>query len=245
MNELNIIKSVKLNTLVGKTFHIFCKECLTFTEHTVLTNAESIGSYPMSNSDETYDWNDDYQILQCLGCKTPSFRSNHTDSEDFNEVIKIYPVRDSKAWTEKSFYNLPFSIKLIYIEVVECYNRNNLFLCAAGLRALVEGICKDKNIVDGATEILPDGKFSESKADDLRGKINGLAEKGIISTSYAESLHEQRFLGNKTLHELKTPKKDEIKIALEIIEHIFHGIYEIPSKTEELKNKRTGKKEIF
>jgi hypothetical protein len=34
----------------------------------------------------------------------------------------------------------------LYEEAITCYNEKVLILCAAGLRALLEGICQDKRI---------------------------------------------------------------------------------------------------
>lgn len=72
----------------------------------------------------------------------------------------------------------------------------------------------------------------------LDGKINGLQERGLITKSQQCALHELRFLGNKALHDLDIPSKNELEIAFEIIEHLLLEIYELPIKTSELKTKR-------
>jgi hypothetical protein len=75
----------------------------------------------------------------------------------------------------------------------------------------------------------------------LQGKINGLHEKGKLTKEHAEILHEHRYLGNTSIHDLAAPSKEELSLALEIIEHVFDTIYEIPEKAIQLRHKRLRK----
>ena len=59
-------------------------------------------------------------------------------------------------------------------------------------------------------------------------------EKGILTKRNADILHEHRFLGNEALHELTQPSKDELALAIQIIEHILEHIYELLDKAAEL-----------
>ena len=40
------------------------------------------------------------------------------------------------------------------------------------------------------------------KQKNLEGKINGMAERGLITTNQAATLHQIRFFGNDAAHEL-------------------------------------------
>jgi len=123
-----------------------------------------------------------------------------------------------------------------------CYNNENLTLCGAGVRALVEGLCNENKIVDGEIESTKrDGSKVKKRADNLQGRINGLAEKGKLTKENAEILHEHRFLGNTAIHDLSAPTKEELNLAITIIEHVFDNIYEIPEMATQLKNKRLKK----
>lgn len=103
-------------------------------------------------------------------------------------------------------------------------------------------MCKENAITDGEIEIIkPDGTVSIKRVDTLQGKINGLHEKGKLTKENAENLHEHRFLGNSAIHELSVPKKDELSLAIEIIENVFDTLYEIPEKVSELRHKRLRK----
>jgi len=46
----------------------------------------------------------------------------------------------------KPYSKLKPKLRVIYEEAVACYNNEAFILCAAGLRAILEGICQDKNI---------------------------------------------------------------------------------------------------
>ena len=63
-----------------KTFKILCSSCKNNTKHKVLTSINEKGSEPW---DEYYSfqWDTDYEIIQCLGCETVSFRSYSINSE--------------------------------------------------------------------------------------------------------------------------------------------------------------------
>ena len=137
---------------------------------------------------------------------------------------------------------MPPVLRRIYSETVDCYNNDNLILCAAGVRALVDGLCMANNVIDGEVERKDKSGNSRLKREkNLEGKINGLYEKRILTEINAKTLHELRFLGNTAIHELAVPYKGELALALSIAEHIFESIYEIPRKAEELRDKRLTK----
>ena len=51
-------------------------------------------------------------------------------------------------------------------------------------------------------------------------------------------LHEHRFLCNEAIHELKTPSKEDLRLAIEIVENVFETLYGIPKKGMKLKKNR-------
>ena len=68
------------------------------------------------------------------------------------------------------------------------------------------------------------------RKNDLRGKIEGMLEKGLITPGQRDILHEHRFLGNEALHQLDTPNSQELNLAIDIIEHTLEHLYEIRDK---------------
>ncbi len=243
------MKKYDLNQSVDKEHSILCQTCKITTKHKVLTSVNEYGKEPMGYGD-FYQWNNDYEIVQCLGCETVSFRSDHSNSEDYdpedgeyyiNELL--YPKRTKDTWVTKDFFNVPPNLKRIYRETIDSYNNDNLTLCGAGIRALVEGLCNENGIIDGEIEqTKKDGTIIKVRSKNLQAKINGLHEKGKITEANAEILHEHRFLGNTAVHELSIPHKEDLLLAIEIIENVFDNLYEIPEKAMQLKYKRLRKK---
>ncbi|KMP12574.1 hypothetical protein UZ36_00465 [Candidatus Nitromaritima sp. SCGC AAA799-C22] len=57
-----------------------------------------------------------------------------------------------------------------------------------------------------------------------------------MTQQHSDALHERGYLGNEAVHELAQPSRDELALAIEIIEHIFGSVYEIPQKAQDLKS---------
>jgi hypothetical protein len=145
----------------------------------------------------------------------------------------------------KQYINAPDKIERLYKETVEAFNSYSLLFCAGGLRALVEGICAYQGVTEGPRRDQNTGEFIKkrgtdeiAKFDTLDCKIEGLAEKGILTIRQATMLHEHRYLGNKALHELDYPNKDALQVAIKIIEHVMDDLYSIPSQADGLKRIR-------
>lgn len=231
----------------GKDLKVLCSSCKNITKHKVLTSVTEHGSEMWDEYDGIY-WDTDYEIIQCQGCETISFRSHSINSEhDDHEgrpipSILVYPNRSKNTIALKNFMNVPYNLQRIYRETVDSFNAGSLTLCGAGVRALVEGICQENGITDGnITYVKKDGTQTTKKSMNLQGKINGLHESGKLTSHYADILHEHRFLGNDAIHELSTPNKEDLELAIEIIENVFDTLYEVPSKGQRLKNKRLKK----
>ncbi|NDD14413.1 MAG: hypothetical protein EB072_17655, partial [Betaproteobacteria bacterium] len=54
-------------------------------------------------------------------------------------------------------------------------------------------------------------------------------------------LHKHRFIGNNAVHDLSRPSDNDLKIAIEIVQHMFESLYEILEKAEALKVARSKK----
>jgi len=148
-------------------------------------------------------------------------------------------------WPIKKTLHIPINLGTIHNEVLDCYVSQNYILCASGIRALIEGLCKDKKVLTGLVKVKDkSGKYTQKRKKDLRGKINGLYEKGILTKTNTEFLHTLRFLGNEAIHELNKPSSRELLLAIEIVNSIITSVYEIPEKSKELKIVRKAKKKI-
>jgi len=218
----------------------YCSTCSRPTNQKVLKEEEI-----KYHEQETGWWDDtSYQIIQCMGCDTISFRKLYNDIsiqqsyEEDTTSQELYPKRGSHSRPIKAYRNLPIDIKKVYQETIDAYNNNLTLLCGVGIRAVVEAICIDKAITEG---IFTNSSGKQVKSKSLDGKIYGLASKGYLTSDNAEILHELRFLGNAAVHELSTPSLDELSLAIDIIELIIDNIYEVKHKAQKLMTKRIGK----
>jgi len=105
---------------------------------------------------------------------------------------------------------LPTKISNLYKEVKTAIENKLYILASAGLRAIIEGTYIDKNL---------------SPQRDLKQKIENLFNEGLLTKNDADRLHSIRFLGNSAIHELDTPKENQIRIALDIVNHYLKTIY--------------------
>jgi len=235
---------IEENTTKGESLKIQCSECNGETIHLVLQSIDT-SHVEWIDPQDVYAWSDNYQIVQCQGCKTISFRHlrryhEYPDLDDGTETL--YPERSKKRLSKKDYSKASASLRRIYQETIECFNNEIYTFCATGLRAIVEGICEEQGIKDGPIiERQKDGSSKIVRRHNLYGKISGLSEKDILTSKDSDILHEHRLLGNEAAHELSQPSPEELTLAIEIIEHILDTLYEIPEKAEELRNKKVSR----
>lgn len=104
---------------------------------------------------------------------------------------------------------------MLYNEIVRALNQNSLILASMGLRSLLEGICKDKGITGSNLEKIIDN-------------IN------FINENIKLNLHGIRFMGNAAAHELDSLSREEILIALEIVEDLMNYTYDLDYKSSRI-----------
>ncbi len=251
----SVTTKIEQNKSKDEKFKAFCATCKSETNHLVaqsvdVTGGEVVRYGPDENDQASVDWSDRYQIIQCLGCDTFSFchrnwfseAQEHYGSNDYNDgtTTWLYPQRGKDVLTAKEFYNAPRNLRAIYKEIITCFNNDSPVLCAAGLRAAIEGLCAAHGITNGPVETKKaDGSVEVNRRENLEGKISGLSEKGLLTMQSADILHEHRYMGNEAVHELSRPSDENLTIAIEIIEHTFESLYEIPEKAEALRKNRT------
>lgn len=168
---------IEENKSKGEKFKAFCATCKTETNHVVAqsvdtTDSETIHYGPDDNDRDTIDWSNWYQIIQCLGCDTFSFRHKNWFSEaqeyygpnDYNDgtTSVLYPQRSKDILNAKDFYNAPKNLRAIYKEVVNCFNGDSPVMCAAGLRATIEGLCAENGVNDGPVKVTKNKKSLEN-----------------------------------------------------------------------------------
>jgi Domain of unknown function (DUF4145) len=237
------------NAKKGEVCEVFCIKCNVETEHHILHSFDVSGSEQVEPVEEYQGeygiwWSTSHQLIRCAGCKTVSYREERSFSEEEGTDEVLYPIRSKGKLTAMDFHNAPTTLRRIYRETIDAFNNECLTLCAGGLRAIVEGICADQKIKKGPVEIEVKGKMVVQQKTTLDGKISGLRENGILTKAKAELLHAHRYLGNEALHDLEMPSVDELRLAIEIIEHVLEELYTIQDKAHEIewrrKQRRTG-----
>jgi hypothetical protein len=220
---------------------VHCNSCARQTRHGVLR----VYSEPPSDGD-ALSW----QIVQCAGCEGISFyreRASETATPGEWEVAEydVYPLRSYRP--PRDFVAAPDNIERLYRETIDALNSRSFLFCAGGLRALVEGICAERGVLDGPQLDAATGQYARRRnnGEVIRGstlicKIEGLREKELVTKAQAETLHEQRYLGNRALHELDVPSEHTLSVALSLLEHIMDELYQIPAQSQGLRQSRTS-----
>ncbi|MBA3003122.1 MAG: DUF4145 domain-containing protein [Desulfurivibrio sp.] len=200
-----------------------CRVCERETNHSVLSQYDE-----SSRGDYAYDMY--YQILECMGCDTKSFRQIFKDIEQAFQISEsewevptetnVYPKFIKGHKELDGNYYLPNIVGEIYKEVILAFQEDALILAGLGLRGTVEAVCNNLNI----------------EGRNLEVRISKLATAGYISRKDAERLHGIRFMGNDAAHEIKKPKLEQLSAALKIVEHLLSTVYiieyEIDGKIE-------------
>jgi len=212
---------------IGSRRKLYCNTCKGETHHELLFvhkkhyNEVANEPYPQVVFEEEFR----YCLWVCCGCDTATLEETYNNTGMINDEgeevweSKLYPRRERTDWPIKRFRRLNTKLSSIYREVIESFNGDSRILCATGLRALLEGICADK----------------QTGGKDLVHKINGLKEH--LPSNIVDSLHGFRFMGNEAAHELQAPERSELQLAIEVIEDLLNFLYELEYKAGRLPKK--------
>jgi hypothetical protein len=212
-----------LNGTVDQEINIPCVTCAGTPSHKVMASFDEAGSE--GDRHHSFDWQEYNQVVQCLGCKTISFRKASMNSEEYYQVSeddfehavseKLFPSRlvGRKGLGEDARY-LPQTVSVIYDETLAALANQCPVLSGIGLRALIETICKEKNAV---------GK-------DLFSQIDSLQATHILTPNSATVLHKIRTLGNAAAHEVKPHSEKQLGLAMDIIEQLLREVYILPKQ---------------
>ena len=219
MNNENLEKIPKIRNL-------YCNRCRGLTKHESLwkTSRQNVEL----DEQEELEFLEDYIYIvgQCCGCESISLeeRYKHMGYPENMWDKQYYPKRRINHINPKFFNKLPDKLLKIYKESVTSFNSGTHLLCSVGLRSLIEGVCKDKNIT----------------GRNLETKIDGLSN--ILPENIVRNLHSLRFMGNDAVHELDPPTYYELRLSIEICEDLLNYLYELDYKTTQLKKCRDFKK---
>ncbi|MGI9558800.1 MAG: DUF4145 domain-containing protein [Thermodesulfobacteriota bacterium] len=209
-----------------KEFDTTCSKCSGKPKHTVLRMFKSSGDEGFG----AYNWWRNYQIIQCKGCKTISFRETFCDSENLETVldeqgvpieapqvdVTLYPPRvESRKELENVVY-LPSTVKRIYNETLKAFNSQLSILTGLGIRALIESTCKE----------------NEASGYTLKKRIRSMVEKQILNQIDADILDKLRESGNKSGHEFEPLDEKQLITAMDVVEHLLQDVFIMPKRME-------------
>lgn len=173
---------------------------------------------------EKFTW----QVLRCLGCHTYGFARRHDDYETIewdhggqinHEVsISLYPSVLSEHRPIAETYFLPPLIQKVYKQTLLALADHSYVLASIGLRACIEAVCNQLEV----------------SGSNLEKRIDQLFKAGHVSNGDKRRLHAIRFLGNDAAHEIKEPNESDIRIALEIVEHLLSTVFILEKKAKSL-----------
>jgi hypothetical protein len=152
---------------------VACQKCDRRTKHFILKSCDRTGSDDFKGG-FSIDWSQSFQIIQCQGCETLSFRMELWDSETSVAVTEdgdtemcpteqLFAHRVAGQAPIEDIHLLPDTVQRIYEESVASLNGRQPVLTGIGIRALIETICKEKGAAGG----------------DLFSKINDLVTKAF------------------------------------------------------------------
>lgn len=197
----------------------YCRNCTGERKHKIL-HEKIISNKEDKDEEEWFSFIDKYMIIECCGCSNISFVNVYGDetmirdnfyngqSEYYNNTT-IYPPYLADYNELSNTHHVPTIILSIYNETIEAIKSNCYLLAGGGSRAVIEAICKNLNI---------NKKTLEQKIDEL----NTL---GHLTLKETQRLHAVRFLGNDSLHEMQKPTLIQLKVILEIINHLLNNLY--------------------
>jgi hypothetical protein len=213
------------NLTQGEEHSLPCISCVGQTDHKVVASFDTSGSE--DDEDYNFSWSVYHQIVQCLGCKTISFRKASSNSEDYvqtgpddydSKVIEeLYPSRKEgrKGIGDDAVY-LPINIRKIYEETLFALTNGAQILAGIGLRALLEAVCIEK----------------KATGRDLYKKIENLVTLNVLTPINATILHKIRAIGNSAAHEVKPQSAKQLGLAMDIIEHLLKVVYILPLQAD-------------
>jgi len=207
------------DTTIGRIQKIYCNTCQVLTNHELVyvqnreLTRDILYEDQATEAEESEQWT--YQLWVCRGCDTATLQEDYVSfagNEPKDIESLFHPHRSRERLPIKVFKNLDEKLKPIYEEVILSFNNNALTLCTIGLRALLEGICADKEI----------------QGKNLYQKIEGLTV--YLPKNIVESLHQFRFAGNEAAHEFVTPERSNLQNAIEVLEDLLNFLYELDYK---------------
>jgi len=207
----------------GKEVWVPCNDCDRKTCHKIITRV--YGKLETGGDDV----HEDFEVVQCQGCKTLSFLHESRYEGDMYEnpitgemtidpVQTMYPNRIAGRPLMRGHHQLPANVLRVYEETHKALCNGLKVITGVGIRIIIEAVCNEKSAA-GAN---------------LKERIDSLQTMGLITPDGAKILHSLRFMGNSGAHEIRAQSDDELNTAFEVVEYLLHGVYVLPARAASL-----------
>lgn len=207
---------------------IFCRTCKHTNDH--ITLSYDVG---IDNDDEKEEMTERTETwrFRCLGCQTIVTKEQKSLNWEKKGTPIFYPEIHKWHLSPKSSFDKvdKGDMKKLYHEAIICYNQEMEIPCSMSIRSLIESIGIFSGIKDKL--IQQNKKTHEIKIETM---VNEMVKDGIMTQSIASILKELRFLGNESAHSMVRHPKEELKLAILIVENIFENIFIIPKLHQDL-----------
>lgn len=188
-----------------------CGACDRDTKHSIL--------FSVSESEDEYRIDRDYQVVECCGCETKSFRKVVSFIEDAYRIseddwdvpqdIHSFPSILKGHRAVPDIDRAPKLVRAIYRQSLDAIKNQSNVLAGIGLRATIEAICNERGVAGKNLEV----------------RIDKLSKSGFISQNDADRLHAIRFMGNDAAHDIQSTEVEGLLVALRIVEHLVISVY--------------------
>lgn len=210
-----------LSEVGQETKRIPCKLCNSATNHILRARYSWLRQMEGESGNVIGTCDHMNSIWMCAGCDTVTFEWQMVYDDGTEGDGGCVSTMDSVEC--KPFRNLNPDLTRLYEEVVTCFDRDCLLLCTIGLRALIEGVCKDKGVA----------------GRDLKDRIDGLI-KFVPSLNIIEALHAFRFAGNTAVHDLEALTRDDARASIEVMEDLLTFLYDLDYKALQVRTASRG-----
>jgi len=174
----------------------------------------------MDEDDATgYWWGNNYEILQCRGCRAVCLRETFNDATG-EEEVSYYPPAISRrlpAWR----WDLPSDMREMLEEIYRALHNNSSRLALMGSRTLVDMLML-KQVGDV-------GSFQR--------KLSALEKQGLIAPDHSEVLSAALDAGNAAAHRGFKPARDDLNAVIDIVENLLMAAYHLKRVAARLKKK--------
>ncbi len=192
-----------------------CQQCEAFVE------AQALSVYEYLRTETKPSGR--YLFLKCLKCESPILVSqdnigNMADGDIWDTPVRIHPSQEIRVNPDA-----PKSIRVAYLEAINCFKARAYTASAIMCRKTLEGVCEAHGIQERT----------------LVKSLEKMKNDGVIDGRLYEWSDELRLAGNEAAHDVNvTISAEDSKDMIEFTNAILDYLFSFRDKFERFKNRR-------